>query len=464
MLSVRFEPENWLLPGLAGLLAVIVGVTAGVEPKLAIAASFALAFVVVVIADLNAGLVVFTFLAFLEIVPFGGPALSFTKLLGLLLLISWLAVLGARRRMAFDPRVMRPLTYLLAGLLAWILFSATWADEPSETLLALSRYGLNAMLFVIVVTAVRERSTALWLVGAFVAGTAVAALYGIASPGRFEAQYGRLESAALDPNELAAVLVPASAVCLFVVLGLPRAPLVRVAAAAVGLLCGATIMLTVSRGGLIALTIALLVAIFVAGRWWWQVALVSGAIAASAFIYFAGFASPQAVDHLKATTQGSERVQEGRLTIWQVAWRIVEDHPIRGVGGGNFAGTSAQYVLEPGLTPRTDLVLNNPSVVHNTYLETLAELGIVGLTLYVALVGFCVAALLRAARIFARLRDVTMELLSRGLIAAVVGLLVADIFISDQFSKALWLLLALGPALLMLARRMRQEDAGTVPG
>jgi hypothetical protein len=46
-----------------------------------------------------------------------------------------------------------------------------------------------------------------------------------------------------------------------------------------------------------------------------------------------------------------------------------------------------------------------------------------------------------------------MELLARGLIAGLIGLLAADFFISDQFSKALWLLLALGPAMLMLARR-----------
>ena len=84
-----------------------VGFAAGVQPELAIAASFALAFVVIVIADLARGWSLFTFLAFLEIVPFGGPALSFTKLLGLLLLISWLAVMTTQRGTRFDARVVR---------------------------------------------------------------------------------------------------------------------------------------------------------------------------------------------------------------------------------------------------------------------------------------------------------------------------------------------------------------------
>ena len=97
--------------------------------------------------------------------------------------------------------------------------------------------------------------------------------------------------------------------------------------------------------------------------------------------------------------------------------------------------------------------------MHNTYLETLAELGVIGAGLYLALIGFCVGALFKAARLFQRLEDVTMELLSRGLIAALTGLLVADFFISEQFNKALWLLLALGPAMLLIARG--QEDRQT---
>lgn len=452
-MTARFEPESWLLPGLAGLLAIVLGVLAGVDPQLAIGGSLALAFVIIVVADLRAGLIVFTFMAFVEIVPFGGPALSATKLLGLLLAISWLAVIGARRNLAVDATVLRPLTYLLAGLLAWILLSTIWSKAPSEALLALSRYALNAMLFVIIVTSVRQRSTALWLIGAFVAGTAVAALYGIASPGRFEADYGRLESASLDPNELAAILVPSFAICLFAAIGMRRAPMVRLAAGGAALLCGATIMLTVSRGGLIALAVALLVAVVVGGRWRLQIMMLVGAIAASVFIYFAGFASPQVVDHLESTTQGSSRVQEGRVTIWEVGWRMVKDNPLQGVGAGNFAAAAVDYVLQPGQTARSDLIVDKPAVAHNTYLETLAELGIVGIALWLSLIAFCLGALFKAYRLFKRLGDETMELLSRGLVAAVAGLLVADFFISDQFSKALWLLLALGPAMLLIAKR-----------
>lgn len=446
--------SRWVTAPLIALLAAFVGLTAGIRPELAIAASLAVSFVILVIADLIWGLAAFTFIAFLEIVPFGGPALSFSKVLGLLLLISWLAVMSTQRDVTVDKRVVWPACVLLAALLGWVALSATWAEDPAIAVSTLLRFGLNAMMFVIVLTSIRERSTHTRLLAAFVAGAAVAAAYGIASPGRFESEYGRIESAALDPNELAALLVPAFSLCMFAAVGMRNRHGLRLAALFVGLLCGATIVLTVSRGGLIALAVMLCVAIVVAGRWRWRVVLVALAIASGVFIYFAGFASQAEVDHLRSTTQGDARLEEGRVTIWDVAWRMASQNPVEGVGAGNFQTSSVHYLLQPGATPRSDLIVDTPAIVHNTYLEIAAETGAVGLMLYLSFVGFCVAALGRSIAVLRRAGDREMELLARALFAGTCGLLVADFFISDEFNKALWLLLALGPAMLIVARRI----------
>ena len=52
-----------------------------------------------------------------------------------------------------------------------------------------------------------------------------------------------------------------------------------------------------------------------------------------------------------------------------------------------------------------------------------------------------------------------MEALARGIFLALVGTLVADFFISVQFDKLLWLLLALCPATLAIVRRGTTERA-----
>ncbi|HWC31861.1 MAG TPA: hypothetical protein VG709_01885, partial [Actinomycetota bacterium] len=70
-----------------------------------------------------------------------------------------------------------------------------------------------------------------------------------------------------------------------------------------------------------------------------------------------------------------------------------------------------------------------------------------------------VSCAFKAAGRFRQSGDVSMELLARGLLLALIGLLVADFFVSEQYSKQLWLLLGLAPALLALARRPPEEES-----
>ena len=61
-----------------------------------------------------------------------------------------------------------------------------------------------------------------------------------------------------------------------------------------------------------------------------------------------------------------------------------------------------------------------------------------------------------------RAGDLDMELLTRGLLLAMIGLLSADFFISGQYSKQLWLLLGMGPAMLAIAKtRARRQALGS---
>jgi O-antigen ligase len=232
---------------------------------------------------------------------------------------------------------------------------------------------------------------------------------------------------------------------------LKRAPLLRVIAAVAAALCLVGIFLTLSRGGLVALLFALGAAILAGGRWRISALVLAVVIALSGFFYF-GYFAPQGAASRITKVQGGT----GRTDIWEVGWRMVQAHPVRGVGAGQFQTSSIHYLLEPGSIERDEFIVDTPKVAHNTYLQVLAELGIVGAALFLAILGFSLLCILRAARIFERLGDGPLELLSRALLVALIGVLAADFFISQQFSKQLWLLIGLGPAFLGIAHSARR--------
>lgn len=454
-----------LIPA-AGVAAVCAGVgaLAGVDPSLAIVAALGVAFVLVTFADLTAGLVILILVVFLERVPLAGPVLSFTKIAGLLLALSWLARLataGEGRRAAFFSA--HPVaSYVLVLFLAWAAISTSWAESSGDAFLDLSRYVLNAALFVIVFTAVQNRSQAGWVLGAFIAGAAATSVYGLVlRPAPEPEEALRFTSTIEDPNVLAAALVAGLTLALGALLALRRSPGLRLAAAGAAALCLVTFLLTGSRGGLVALGVALVSAVVLAGRWRVQAAAMALVVVLSAAVYVAAYAPPQIRDRIAETTKGETRAIEGRTTIWEVGWRMVEDNPVAGVGVGSFQPASAHYVLEPGEAPRSDLVVDRPPVAHNTYLHVLAELGVIGAALFLGIIGFSLRCAARAVRGFREAGDFRMEIIARALIVAVAGVLAADFFISEQFSKNLWLLLGLCPSLLAIAQSTPGRSAGS---
>src|SRR5438067_766626 len=453
---VDLRGRTWQL-ALAGV-AVLLGIAAGVDPRIAVAGAIGLAFVALVMADLTIGLCLFAVVAFLDVLPhLGGSLVSFTKIVGFLLAISWLAKVSSDDDSRNDFLAAHPtFSYVLMLFIGWTALSITWAEKPGVGTTPLLRYALSLILFLIVFTAVRRSRDFRWAVGAYVLGSALAAGYGILKPPQDVAYYDvtRVSGTIGDPNELAAVLVGGTVLAAGLAATLKNAPLLRLAAGAAAALCAAGIFMSLSRGGLVALGFSLVAAVLVAGRHWRGQALALAVlIAIGAFVYFGFYASPTAASRVTSFGSGT-----GRTSIWTVGWRMVQAHPANGVGVGNYQTSAIHYLLEPGALQCDEFIVDTPKVAHNTYLQVLAELGIVGLTLFVAIIGFSLLCILRAARIFERLGDAPMELMSRALLVALCGVLAADFFISEEFSKQLWLLLGLGPALLAIATAARRRS------
>lgn len=80
----------------------------------------------------------------------------------------------------------------------------------------------------------------------------------------------------------------------------------------------------------------------------------------------------------------------GRLAIWKSAWQIFLDHPLTGIGLGNFDWLYPQYRL-PGVNGR-------PWFVHNDYLQILVEGGALLAVATLCLFGWAILMLIRGLR------------------------------------------------------------------
>lgn len=215
--------------------------------------------------------------------------------------------------------------------------------------------------------------------------------------------------------------------------------------AALGLgLLAAGLLLTASRGGLLAVLCGLLLfLIFLSNR---------SRLRALAI----GLATVLLVPLLLSSTLASryqflidpsvaapvaDRAVEGRLASWQVAEQLFYDHPLMGVGVGNFKPHYQQTALDLGLIFRGE-----GRSAHSLYLEVLSEQGILGLSLLLAVLGVAVATPLAVASRLARSGAVPLAMELRGFAIGLITMLLARAFLHADYPILLWTAVAIGLA------------------
>lgn len=110
----------------------------------------------------------------------------------------------------------------------------------------------------------------------------------------------------------------------------------------------------------------------------------------------------------------AEHPTPGRSVLWRAGWRIWKDHPVLGVGPGQFRKIYSEYT--------DDFAPDDNLETHNIFLEALANTGIVGLA---AMVYLLAAAFWYQFRLVQNTSmNNSMRLLSLGLLVAMVAYVV----------------------------------------
>jgi O-antigen ligase len=264
--------------------------------------------------------------------------------------------------------------------------------------------------------------------------------------------YGnRLTGAAGDPNYLAAGIL-AAAVLAIALIATSRRWLLKLVLMAALVILALGFAATQSRGAILGMAAATVCALILFPR---RRLAILGALAVLAVIIGIWFAAdPAALARVTYFNSSGD----GRSDLWTVALRAWHDHVVAGVGLNNFLAVEAHYVNRPGALTSLALIVDHPHVVHNVYLEALVDSGIIGLALFLALVGRILSTAWAAVRTAVVNQYHDLEVLAGALVAAIVGVLISLFFLSDGPDIRFWILFSMGPILVKLASAPASTD------
>jgi O-antigen ligase len=197
-------------------------------------------------------------------------------------------------------------------------------------------------------------------------------------------------------------------------------------------LLSAGVLATLSRGALVGLLAVGLWAI--ATR---RIRLGSVVIAATALVLLVAAAytlyAPVVENRLAQKGHIADKNVGARQAYWSAALRMAADKPLTGVGPGRFG------VEAPGYVRNTPIVLADP-VVHNSYLEILAEGGLFALLSFGWFLLGSWRLLGHGHRLAEELRDRDAWRLSTAMQATWILAVVSAIFLSEQLTTPFWLI------------------------
>jgi O-antigen ligase len=248
---------------------------------------------------------------------------------------------------------------------------------------------------------------------------------------------GRAGGTGYGPNEFAIAILPFIAVTFYMSLternGILKLILIGITAAVFFALLS-----TVSRGGIIGLAGMLLILILKSKKR--IVTIISVCILAFIFTNTMPqnlrerFSKTQVTANARGTGDGDIDSTTRRYYLAQAGWRIFLNHPVFGIGIGNYYYENRFYAPV------------HPGRAHNMYLEIMAELGLIGILLFLGIIFHTFKSLnriIKANNIFSGY--------ARGFYIGLVGFLIAGIFLHAQQDRILWFLIFMSAALENIA-------------
>jgi O-antigen ligase len=358
---------------------------------------------------------------------------SLTRYVGAATIVALLFHAYRLRRLNAPPRSW----YFWGAFMLWVTAGYFWAIEPEQTLMTVEGVGtLFALYTMAAVYPISPRDYVFARRAVILAGTLTAA-YGVygylhgqrwGTSTRLTLQSGDLQ---IDPNHYAAFFsIPIAILAARLFLTRSRREAIVVATLLAPMFIN--VLLTGSRGGLVAVAGALFYAGFRARKF---VLLAATSVVGLAIT----FVVPNVWTRVLDPSQGEA---SGRAEIWSTGLTVIKHFGLFGSGFGSFAFAYDSVLLQS--VQRTFVGYHRPA--HNIFVQTLGEVGIPGFILLFA-------AWWQTIRQNSQIPYGSLYFADRiACEAAMIGIFISALTIDLLWFKYLWLAMML---VLMLANAYR---------
>ncbi|HZD59528.1 MAG TPA: O-antigen ligase family protein, partial [Anaerolineae bacterium] len=345
----------------------------------------------------------------------------------------------------------RALTPFAWAFLAFLLFAAVSAVVAPSTVGAVEviiRFIAYFALVYIVGRSIRSKEMLTWILVLMVISGAITGLYGLyqyiyapdtAKIGLYdltEDVAARIGSTFENPNFYAEYLVLIVPIGLALILGL-RGAFRRIALGVATLFLFIGLILTYTRGSWMATGIGVVLMSLMTEAWLFWVWVSVFAIAL--------VAAPGVASRMASITDVTGGTAGFRMKLWRIASGIIREHPVIGIGIGNYYDAFTEYIFRhPELS--VGWVIYG---AHNSYLTIWAETGIFGIMSFVAIILVSIKYGLYLAR--AKAQDKYLSWVNSAIFAGVIGFsinsLTSNSFHHPQGAVFFWFLLGLQVAI-----------------
>jgi O-antigen ligase len=389
------------------------------------------------------GVHVLVMMLFFEYATKEVEGLTIMKVLGFVILVGWLLSLAINRssRLKYDP--------LLAVMGLFVVWCGCTSIRALNQEIALSRLVSFLSLFFMAMMVGSVVDSREKMRGVYLALVFWTTLITIEAVVEYYIGMTRVAQGLLRDRNLLANYVNLAVVTTYFLHQTTRHKVVKFLLASALPVLFLGLFLTLSRAGLVVLGMSLIVV-------WYRIARerrFSILLGSLVFLCLISFILPDSFWRRAGTILPELERQEDtfglRVFLWKTGARMVEDHPIMGVGAGNFVVAFPNYVQ--GRVVRRELI------AHNSYVSVAAEMGLIGLAIFLAIHILALRNIHRGVRVARSSGDKQLEVLSVTTEVCLIILMTGALAGSGEGMKSLWIVFGLSASIGHLARAKTLE-------